>query len=69
MTTDRHARAELIENIHQPWRATLAECLHRWGTLSPGARSQSYLVLQEQGGRRHTLNATGIADLAARLAA
>lgn len=63
-TTDLNKRAELIESIHQPWKATLAECLQRWRGLDPLKRAQSYLVIQEMTGIRRTLNATKIAALA-----
>lgn len=68
-TTDRDGPAELIESIHQPWKATVAECLRRWRALPPRIRSQSYLVVEERTGIRRTLNAAKIADLAALLAA
>lgn len=60
-------RAELVESIHQPWRATVDECLDRWRMLEPRARAHSYLVVLEGADRRRTLNAQGIAELAARL--
>lgn len=66
-TTDLNKRAELIESIHQPWKATLAECLQRWKELHPLKRAQSYLVIQEMTGIRRTLNATRIAALAERV--
>jgi hypothetical protein len=63
-TTDPDATAELIESIHQPWKSTLADCLRRWNRLDPFTREQSYLVIQEQDGRRRTLHGEGIAELA-----
>lgn len=68
-TTNPNDRAELIESIHQPWKATLGECLRRWHGLDPLTRAQSYLVIQEQAGNRLTLNAAKIAALAERMAA
>lgn len=64
---DPNARAELIETIHQPWRATVRECLRRWAALDAPTRLQSYMVLDEGAGRRRTVNGAAIADLAARL--
>lgn len=63
--TDPTTRAELIESIHQPWKATLGDCLQRWDELDPGTRAQSYLVIQDHAGTRLTLNATKIAALKA----
>ena len=65
----RTARAELVETIHQPWRATVGECLDRWHQLEPGARAASYLVLIDDAAARRTLNSTRIAELALALAA
>jgi hypothetical protein len=48
--TDPTARAELIESIHQPWKATLAGCLSRWSSLDPLMQAQSYLVIQDHAG-------------------
>lgn len=62
---DPDGRAELIESIHQPWKATLGECLRRWRALDPVTREQSYLVVEDQARRRRTFNATKIAELAA----
>lgn len=55
------------QSIHQPWKATLVECLRRWNGLDPLTREQSYLVIQEQAATRLTLNATKIAALAERM--
>jgi hypothetical protein len=66
-TTDPNERAELTESIHQPWKATLGECLRRWDELDPLTRAQSYLVIQEHAGNRLTLNAAKIAVLAERM--
>jgi hypothetical protein len=68
MTVDPNGRAELIESIHQPWKATLGECLQRWRELDGPTRSQSYLVVQEGPDRRRTLNASRIAELAGQFA-
>jgi len=67
--TDPDSRAELIESIHQPWKATLGECLRRWNELDPRKRTQSYLVIEESTGNRLTLNAAMIAIMAERLVA
>jgi hypothetical protein len=67
--TDPDSRAELIESIHQPWKATLGECLRRWNGLDPLRRTQSYLVIEENTGNRLTLNAAMIAIMAERLMA
>lgn len=58
-------RAELVESIHQPWKATVGECLHRWHALDPAIRERSYMVLRDDSDRRTTLNAHHIATLAA----
>ena len=68
MPTDPDTPAELIESIHQPWKATVAECLRRWRLLDQARRSRSYLVVHAQAGARHTLNGVGIADLSTRIA-
>ena len=62
------AVAELIWSIHQPWKATLSDCLSRWQALDPRFRAQSWLILHGQAGARRTLNAAHIAELAARRA-
>ncbi|MEG8055051.1 hypothetical protein QP185_20750 [Sphingomonas aerolata] len=67
--TDPDNRAELIETIHQPWKATLGECLRRWNGLDPLRRTQSYLVIEKNSGNRLTLNAAMIAIMAERLVA
>ena len=58
------ARADLVANLHAPWRATVGECLRRWAALGPGERARSYLVLHGDAGARRTLNAAAIARLA-----
>ena len=67
LTMTRTDRAELIETIHQPWRATVGECLDRWQKLEPYARSASYLVVIGDHAARRTLNAARMAELAAAL--
>jgi hypothetical protein len=62
--TDRHSPAELIWSMHQPWRASVGECLARWRTLDGAVRAQSFLVVHGSGGTRRTLAAAGIAELA-----
>lgn len=62
---DRHTPAELVWSLHAPWQATVAECLQRWRALPPQTREGSYLVLRGSGGRRRTLSAAAIAELAA----
>jgi hypothetical protein len=64
-SVDPNGPAELIESIHQPWKASVSECLHRWRALAPAVRDRSYLVV-EMDARRRTLNAGKIAELAAR---
>ena len=66
LMVDPHAPAELIWSIHQPWKASLGECLLRWRALEPQWRTQSYLVLHGEAGARRTLDATAIALLAER---
>lgn len=66
-TTDPNASAELIASMHQPWRATVAECLQQWRSLDPRMQSGSYLVLHGKAGLRSTLNGATIADLSNRL--
>ena len=39
--TERDGPAELVESIHQPWKATVIECLRRWRALPPPIRAQS----------------------------
>lgn len=64
-TIDLGREAQLVESIHQPWKATLGECLQRWRALDATTRSQSYLVVQgTRDGYRQTLNASRIAELA-----
>ena len=68
MPVDPKRGAALVESIHQPWRATLGECLQRWRGLDAQARAACYLVLDgEEPTTRHTLNARRIAELAASL--
>ena len=64
LTMTRTDRAELVETIHQPWRATVGECLDRWHQLEPQARSTSFLVVLDDQSSRRTFNATRIAELA-----
>jgi hypothetical protein len=61
-------RAELIESIHAPWKATVSECLSRWTRLDPLTRAQSYLVVHGVAGHRVTLNAAKIGALQADVA-
>mgnify|MGYP004544656177 CR=1 FL=1 len=65
LSLDPNGRAELVESIHQPWRATLGECLQRWRSLDVRTQGISYLVVDQGGGCRRTLNASKIAELAA----
>ena len=67
MPYDPDVTAELVESIHQPWRATVGECVSRWTAFDARKRSASFLVVHGEGGGRHTLNAKGIAVLAGRL--
>lgn len=65
-TLEPNRRAELVASIHSPWRATIAECLLRWTSLDGATRAHSYLVIEgDEPGARHTLNSSGIAELAA----
>ena len=64
MHTDADTEAELIRSIHQPWRASLGECLRCWSALDAAAQARSYLVLRGEAGLRRTLNARAIAELA-----
>ena len=58
--------AQLVASIHQPWRASVHECLDRWRRLDATAKASSYLVLEgPEPQRRRTLNAAEIAKLAA----
>jgi hypothetical protein len=58
--------AQLVASIHQPWRASVQECLDRWRRLDAAARASAYLVLEgPEPRRRRTLNAAEIAKLAA----
>lgn len=60
--------AQLVESIHQPWAASLHDCLHRWRRLDPPRRQRCYLVIHgPQPAIRRTLNGRQIADLAASL--
>ena len=59
------ARAQLVASIHQPWRASIPECLDRWRRLDAAARERAYLVVEgPEPSRRRTLNAAAIARLA-----
>lgn len=64
LDADRQSPAELTWTLHQPFRASVADCLHRWRTLDAAARARSYLVLHGHAGLRRTLDAERIADLA-----
>lgn len=66
-TIDPDAGAALVASIHAPWKATVRECLARWSTLDAPAREYSYLVVQEGGDRRRTLNAHAIGELCTQL--
>ncbi len=61
--------AELVESIHEPWKATIGECLSRWTRLDPLTRAQSYLVVHGDAGGRVTLNAAKIVALQADVSA
>lgn len=68
MSVDPKRGAALVESIHQPWRATLGECLQRWRLLDAATRAACYLVLDgDEPTTRHTLNARRIAELSADL--
>jgi len=57
--------AQLVASIHQPWRASVRECLDRWLRLDSAARESAYLVLEgPEPNLRRTLNAAEIAKLA-----
>ncbi|EZP52813.1 MULTISPECIES: hypothetical protein [Sphingomonas] len=57
--------AQLVASIHQPWRASVRECLDRWQRLDAAARASAYLVLEgPEPNLRRTLNAVEIAKLA-----
>jgi hypothetical protein len=62
---DHQAPAELVWTLHQPWRASLGECLDRWRALDGAMRQRSYLVVHGPSGARRTLAAAAIAVLAA----
>jgi len=62
---DLNGRAELVETIHQPWKATVRDCLDRWRSVPAAAQAGCYLVLHEGAVHRRTLNAGRIAELAA----
>jgi len=56
--------AQLVASIHQPWRASVHECLDRWRRLDAAARASAYLVLEgPEPSLRRTLNAAEIAKL------
>lgn len=64
--TSRSVTAQLVASIHQPWRATVEECLDRWRRLDAPARASAYLVLEgPEPNLRRTLNAAEIAKLVA----
>ena len=59
------ATAQLVASIHQPWRASVHECLDRWRRLDAAARSTAFLVVEgPEPRRRRTLNAAAIAVIA-----
>ena len=64
MSTDPHSPAELVFSIHQPWRASVGECLARWRSLDDAGRACSYLILHGEAGARQTLTGERIAALA-----
>ncbi|HEX8484066.1 hypothetical protein [Sphingomonas sp.] len=65
IVVEPNRRAELVANLHSPWRATVAECLDRWSNLDGSARAHSYIVVEGvEPGIRHTLNSSRIAELA-----
>lgn len=64
---DPNGRAELVETIHQPWKASVRDCLARWRAVPVDARDACYLVLHEGAAYRRTLNAGRIAELDAML--
>ena len=64
-TPSRTATAQLVASIHQPWRASVHECLDRWRRLDDSARATAYLVLEgPEPSVRRTLNSAAIAKLA-----
>ncbi|WP_293877308.1 MULTISPECIES: hypothetical protein [unclassified Sphingomonas] len=57
--------AQLVASIHQPWRASVHECIERWRRLDGAAQASAYLVLEgPEPSARRTLNAAAIAALA-----
>lgn len=57
--------AQLVESIHQPWRASVPECIERWRRLDAARRANAYLVLEgPEPSLRRTLNAAAIAEFA-----
>jgi hypothetical protein len=62
-TIDPDARAELVETIHQPWKASVRDCLARWRQVPAAARDCCYLVLHDGPAARRTLNAGRLAEL------
>ncbi|GAA0665522.1 hypothetical protein FHT00_000908 [Sphingomonas insulae] len=57
--------AQLVASIHQPWRASVDDCLDRWSRLDAATRGAAYLVIEgPEPSRRRTLNASSIAELA-----
>jgi hypothetical protein len=68
MHTDPHSPAELVHSMHQPWRASVGECLARWQSLDDAGRARSYLILHGEAGARRTLRAERIAELAGGIA-
>ncbi len=64
-TPSRTSTAQLVASIHQPWRASVHECLDRWRRLDAAARESAYLVLEgPEPSVRRTLNGAAIAKLA-----
>ncbi|USU05927.1 hypothetical protein NF700_03690 [Sphingomonadaceae bacterium OTU29MARTA1] len=63
-TPSRTASAQLVASIHQPWRASVHECLDRWRRMDAAAQASAYLVLEgPEPSVRRTLNGADIARL------
>jgi hypothetical protein len=57
--------ARLVRSMYQPKPSTLRQCLADWLAMDPAAQQAAYLVVDDrQPGRRHTLNAGRIAEIA-----
>jgi len=67
ISIDPNGRAELVETIHQPWKASVRDCLDRWRAVPAAVQAGCYLVLHEGAVHRRTLNAGRIAELDAKL--